>query len=68
VFENRVPRRIFWPKRDEVIGGRRKLYNEELHNLHGSSIIRMTTTRRVRWAGHVTRIGETRNPYRVSAG
>jgi hypothetical protein len=52
VFERRVLR-IFAPKRDEVMGGWRKLYNEELHNLYSSpSIIRMTKSRRMRWAGH----------------
>jgi hypothetical protein len=57
-FENRVLRRIFGPKRDEVIGGWRKLHNEELHNLYGSpSIIRMTKSRRIRWAGHVAQMG-----------
>jgi hypothetical protein len=59
VFENRVLRRIFRPKRDEVTGGRRKLHNEELHNLYSSpSIIRMIKSRGMRWAGHVTRMGE----------
>jgi hypothetical protein len=54
VFENRVLRRIFGPKRDEVTGGWRKLPNEELHNLHSSpSIITMIKSRRMRWAGHV---------------
>jgi hypothetical protein len=54
VFENRVFRRIFGPKRDEVTGGWRKLQNEELHGLYSSSsIIRMMT-----WAGHVARMGE----------
>jgi hypothetical protein len=49
-----VLRRIFGPKRDEVIGGWRKLHNEELHNLHSSpSIIRIINSRRMRWAGHV---------------
>jgi hypothetical protein len=58
VFENRVLRRIFGPKRDEVTGGWRKLYNEELHNLYSSpSIITMIKSRRMRWAGHVARIG-----------
>jgi hypothetical protein len=54
VFENRVLRRIFWPKRDGVTGGWTKLYNEELHNLYFSpSIIRIIKSRRMRWAGHV---------------
>jgi hypothetical protein len=54
VFENRVLRRIFGPKRDEVTGGWRKLPNEELHNLYSSpSIIRVIKSRRIRWAGHV---------------
>jgi PAS domain-containing protein len=54
VFENRVVRRIFGPKRDEVTGGRRKLHNEELHYLHSSpSIIRMIKSMRMRWAGHL---------------
>jgi hypothetical protein len=54
VFENRVLRRIFVLKRDEVTGAWRKLHNEELHNLSSSpSIIRMIESRRMRWAGHV---------------
>jgi hypothetical protein len=54
VFKNRVLRRIFELKRDEVTGGWRKLYNEELHNLYSSpSIIRMIKSRRMRWVGHV---------------
>jgi hypothetical protein len=58
VFENRVLRGIFGPKRDEVTGGWRKLHNEELHNLYSSpSIIRMMKSRRMRWAGHVARMG-----------
>jgi hypothetical protein len=58
VFENRVLRRIFGPKRDEVTGGWRKLHNEELHNLYSSpSIIRMIKSRRMSWAGHVARMG-----------
>jgi hypothetical protein len=57
-----VLRRIFGPKRDEVTGERRKLNNEE------PSIIRMVKSRRMRWAGHVTRMGEKRNAYRVSVG
>jgi hypothetical protein len=59
VFENRVLRRIFGPKRDEVTRGWRKLHNEELHNLYLSpSIIRMIKSRGMRWAGHVGRMGE----------
>jgi hypothetical protein len=62
VFENRVLRRIFGPKRDEVTGGWRKLYNEVLHSLYSSpSIIRMIKSRRVRWAGPVARMGEKRH-------
>jgi hypothetical protein len=65
VFENRVLRRIFGPKRDRVTGGWRKLYNEELHNLYSSpSKIRIIKSRRMRWAGHVARMGEKRNVYR----
>jgi hypothetical protein len=57
VFENRVLRRIFGPKRDVVTGGWRKLHNEELHNLYSSpSIIRIIKSRRMRWMGHVARI------------
>jgi hypothetical protein len=56
VFENRVLRRIFGPKRDEVTGEWRKLHNEELHDLYSSSI-RIIKSRRMRWAGHVARIG-----------
>jgi hypothetical protein len=56
--ENRVLRRIFGPKRDEVTGGWRKLHNEELYNLYFSPhIIRMIKSRRMRWAGHVARMG-----------
>jgi hypothetical protein len=69
VFENRVLRRIFGPKRDEVTGGWRKLRNEELHTLYSSpSIIRMIKSRRMRWSGHVARMGETRNAYRILVG
>jgi hypothetical protein len=58
VFENNVLRRIFEPKRGEVIGGWKKLHNEELHNLYSwPSIIRMIKPRRMRWAGHVARMG-----------
>jgi hypothetical protein len=69
VFENRVLRRIFGPKRDEVTGYWRKLHNEELHNLYSSpNIIRMIESRRMRWSGHVARMGETRNAYRTLVG
>jgi hypothetical protein len=58
-----VLRRIFGPKRVEVMGDRRKQYNEELHNLYSSSnTIRMIKSRIMRWAGHVARKGEKRNP------
>jgi hypothetical protein len=68
VFENRVLRRIFGPRRDEVMGDWRKLHNE-LHNLYSSpNIIRMFKYRRMRWAGHVARMGETRNAYRILVG
>jgi hypothetical protein len=55
-FENRVLRRIFGPKRDDVTGDLRKLHNEELHNVYSSpNIIRMVKSRRMRWAGHAAR-------------
>jgi hypothetical protein len=64
-----VLRRIFGPKRDEVTGGWRKLHNDELHNLYSSPrIIRMIKSRRMRWAGHVPRMGEKRNAYRILVG
>jgi hypothetical protein len=69
VFENRVLMRIFGQPRDEVTGGWRKLYNEELHNLYSSpSIIRIINSGRMRWAGHVARMGEKRNLYRLLVG
>jgi hypothetical protein len=62
-------RRIFGPKRDEVIGGRRKVHNEELHKLYSSpSIIRIIKSIRMRLAGHVARMGEKKNAYRILAG
>jgi hypothetical protein len=61
VFENRVLRRIFGLKRDEVVGGGRKLHNEEFHNLYYSpSAIKMIRSRRMRWAGHVPCMGRIR--------
>jgi hypothetical protein len=71
VFENRVLRGIFGPKGNKVIGGWRKLHNEELHNLYGSpstSIIRVIKSRRMRWAGHVTQMEEMRNADRIWVG
>jgi hypothetical protein len=69
VFENKVLRSLFGPKRDEVTGGRRKLHNEELHDLYSSpSIIRIIKARRMRWAGHVARMREKRNAYRLLVG
>jgi hypothetical protein len=60
-LENRVLRRIFGPKVDEVTGGWRKLHNEELHNLYSSpNITRMIKSRSMRWVGHVARMGERR--------
>jgi hypothetical protein len=68
VFEKRVLRRMFGPKRDEVKDWR-KLHNEELHNLYSSpSIIRMIKSRRMRWMGHVACLGENRNVYRILVG
>jgi hypothetical protein len=69
VFENRVLRRVFGPKRDEVRGEWRKLHNEELRDLYSSpSIITIIKSRRMRWAGHVARMGEKRNAYRLLVG
>jgi hypothetical protein len=69
VFENRVLRRIFGRKRDEVTGEWRKLHNEELHILYSSpDIIRQVKSRRMRWAGHVARMREERNVFRVLMG
>jgi hypothetical protein len=59
VLENRVMRKIFGPKRDEVGGSWRKLHNEEIRNLYSSpNIIRMIKSRRMRWVGHVARMGK----------
>ena len=69
VFENRVLRRIFGPKRDEVTGEWRKLHNEQLNDLYSSpNIVRVIKSRRMRWAGNVARMGERRGIYRVLVG
>jgi hypothetical protein len=69
VFKNRVLRRIFGPKRDEATGEWRRLHNEELNNLYSSpNIIRVIIPRRMRWAGHVARMGEKRCAYRILVG
>jgi hypothetical protein len=64
-----VLRRIFGPKRDEVTRGWRKLHYEELHNLYSSpSIIKIIKSRRMKWAGHVARMWDKRNVYRILVG
>jgi hypothetical protein len=69
VFENRVLRRIFGPKRDDVRGEWRKLHNEELRDLYSSpSIITIINSKRMRRAGHVARMGEKRNAYKLLVG
>jgi hypothetical protein len=66
VFENRVLRRVFGPKRDEVTGEWRKLHNEELRDLYSSlRILRIIKSRRMRWAGHVARMGAKRTASRL---
>jgi len=68
-FENRVLRRVFGPKRDEVTGEWRKLHNEEVNDLYCSlNIVRVIKSRRMRWAGHVARMGEGRSVYRILVG
>ena len=69
VFENRVLRKIFGPKRDEVTREWRKLHNEELNDLYSSpNIVRVIKLRIMIWAGHVARVGERRGVYRVLVG
>jgi hypothetical protein len=69
VFEDRELRKIFGPKGDEVTGEWRKLHNEELRDLYSSpSIIRLINSRRMKLAGHVARMGEKRNAYRLLVG
>jgi hypothetical protein len=69
VFENRVLRRISGPKRDEIRGEWKKLHNEELHILYSSpNIFRQIKSRTARWSGHVARMGDERNVYKVLMG
>jgi hypothetical protein len=69
VFENKVLRRMFGPRRDEVTGEWRKLHNEELRDLYSSpSIIGVVKLRMMRWAVHVARMGQKRNSYRLLVG
>ena len=69
VFENMVLRRIFGPRRDKVTGEWRRLRNEELNDLYSSpNIVWVIKSRRMRWAGHVARMGEERGVYRVLVG
>jgi hypothetical protein len=69
VFENRVLRRIFGPKRDEVTGEWRKLHNQEFHDLYSSpNIVRVIKSRIMIWAGHVARMRDGRGVYRVLVG
>jgi len=66
VFKNRVMRRIFGPKRDDITGELRQLLNEEINNLYYSpNIVRVIKSRRMRWAGHVQSMGKRRGVYRV---
>ena len=69
LFENRVLRRVFGPKRDEVTGEWRKLHNEVLSDLYSlPNIVRVVKSRRMRWAGHMARMGEGRGAHRVLVG
>jgi hypothetical protein len=69
VFGNRVPRRVFGPDRDEVTGEWGKLYDKELNDVYTSpSIVRVIKSKRMTWAGHVSRMGERRGVYRILVG
>jgi hypothetical protein len=69
VFENRVFRKAFGPKRNELTGKWRKLHNEELNDLYSlPNIVRVVKSRRMRWAGHVARMGEDSGVHRVLVG
>ena len=69
VFQNKVLRRIFGPRRDEVTGERRRLHNEEINDLYCSpNIVRVIKWRRMGWSGHVACMGEERVLYRILVG
>ena len=69
MFENRVLKRVFEPKRDEVTEERRKLHNEELRDLYSlPNIVQVVKSRRIRWAGHVARMGEGKVVHTVIVG
>ena len=69
MFENMALRRIFGPKKDKVTGEWRRLHNEELNDLYSSpNIVRVIKSRRMRWAGHLARMGEERGVYMVLVG
>jgi hypothetical protein len=68
VFENKVLERMIWPKRNEVTGEWRKLYNEELNDLHSHTIVQVIKSRRIRWAGHVAPMRLGRIVYRILVG
>ena len=69
VYENRVLKTVFGPNRDEVTGEKRKLHNEELSDLYSlPNIVRVVKSRKMRWAGHVARMGEERGVQRVLVG
>ena len=69
VFENRVLRRVFGPKRDEVTGEWKKLHNEELRDLYSlPNIVQVVKSRRMTWAGHVAHMGEERGVHRILVG
>ena len=69
VFENMVLRRIFGPRRDEITGEWRRLHNEEINGLYSlPNIVRVIKSRRMRWAGHVARMGDERGAYKVLVG
>jgi len=69
VFENRVLKRLFGPKRDEITMEWKNLHNKELNDLYSSpNIVRVIKSRRMRWEGHVARMGERRSVYRILVG